>query len=112
MILVLLLPAAIFAVTLAAAIAARIFKTKAVFEGWMFFGFILGPVLGIIPFMAQAQSTVADRYVYLAWLGPVLGLAALATRYNKFKIGLSLLLCLWATLSFERSKIWRDSDTR
>lgn len=105
------LPAAIFAFTLAIVILARVFGQVKVFEGWMFFGFILSPVLGLIPFMAQAQSSVADRYVYLAWFGPVLGLATLATQYPKFKIALAILVSTWMGLSFSHSQIWKDSDT-
>ncbi len=33
------------------------------------------PVLGLVPFAFQAYSTVADRYVYIAMLGPALALA-------------------------------------
>lgn len=40
------------------------------------FVFSLAPVLGLIPFGFQAVSTVADRYVYFALLGPSLALAA------------------------------------
>lgn len=34
------------------------------------------PVLGLVPFIFQTYSTVADRYLYLALLGPALGLAS------------------------------------
>jgi len=37
------------------------------------------PVLGLIPFVHQAISTTADRYTYLALLGPALGAALLVT---------------------------------
>ena len=33
------------------------------------------PVLGLVPFAFQAYSTVADRYMYIAMLGPALALA-------------------------------------
>ena len=38
------------------------------------------PTLGLTPFTFQVYSTVADRYVYLALLGPALGLAWGLTR--------------------------------
>lgn len=38
------------------------------------------PVLGLIPFHFQAHSTVADRYAYLAMLGPALGIGWLLGR--------------------------------
>jgi Tfp pilus assembly protein PilF len=33
------------------------------------------PVLGLFPFVTQAISTVSDRYIYMAMLGPSLGVA-------------------------------------
>jgi hypothetical protein len=38
------------------------------------------PVIGIVPFTFQYFSTVADRYVYLAMLGPALAVAAVLAR--------------------------------
>lgn len=38
------------------------------------------PVLGLVPFMFQYMSTVADHYLYLAMLGPALALAGAAGR--------------------------------
>ncbi len=40
----------------------------------------LGPVLGLVPFNFQAISTVADRYLYLAMLGPAVAVAAFLAR--------------------------------
>ncbi|MFM1996928.1 MAG: repeat-containing protein YrrB [Planctomycetota bacterium] len=40
----------------------------------------LTPVLGFVPFVFQDISTVADRYMYLAMVGPALALAALLGR--------------------------------
>lgn len=40
----------------------------------------LTPVLGFVPFVFQDISTIADRYMYLAMLGPALGLAAILGR--------------------------------
>ncbi|MDH7569305.1 MAG: tetratricopeptide repeat protein [Armatimonadota bacterium] len=43
------------------------------------------PVLGLVPFAFQRYSTVADRYVYLAMLGPALALAeALCRARSRF----------------------------
>lgn len=106
-----LLPAALFVAALATAILARIFKKPKYFEGWIFFGLILGPVLGIIPFMAQAQSSVADRYVYLAWFGPVMGICALATQFPKLKVLLAVMISVWMGMSFSHAHTWKDSDT-
>jgi len=49
-----------------------------------FFVFVAGllPTLGLVAFVFQDHSTVADRYVYLALLGPALVLAFALTRLN------------------------------
>ena len=69
-----------------------------VFGAWLFFRrkklawlstsagvFVAGalPVLGLISFGFQRYSTVADRYVYLAMLGPAIALAWIMTRLPK-----------------------------
>jgi protein O-mannosyl-transferase len=41
----------------------------------------LVPVLGLVPFDFQRVSSVADRYVYLAMIGPALALAWLVNRF-------------------------------
>src|SRR6185312_12837577 len=46
----------------------RLSKRYLYFAG--LFVLLLSPILGVIPFHAQAQSTVSDRYAYF----PVLGL--------------------------------------
>ena len=40
----------------------------------------VAPVLGVVPFVFQNMSTVADRFVYVAMLGPALWLAQLLIR--------------------------------
>jgi tetratricopeptide (TPR) repeat protein len=53
------------------------FGNAALKTGMGFFIACLIPVLGFLPFVYQAHSTVADRYVYVALLGPCLALAGL-----------------------------------
>jgi len=46
------------------------------------------PVLGLVPFYYQHYSTVADRYMYLAMLGPAIAFAwMLTTRFGESRIG-------------------------
>jgi tetratricopeptide (TPR) repeat protein len=78
--------------------------------------FIAGllPVLGLIPFAFQAYSTVADRYVYLAMLGPAIGLGWLLYRTVRGNfvtvVGLALVMLLsWRTAT--QIKIWQDTET-
>jgi tetratricopeptide (TPR) repeat protein len=72
------------------------------------------PVLGLVPFMFQAYSTVADRYVYLALLGPALGLG-----WGLLQIGRRTpvwIVCamLFGLLGFrcaQQVQVWRDTVT-
>lgn len=74
----------------------------------------LFPVLGCIPFMFQAFSTVADRYVYLAMLGPALGLSQslYQGRYGKWVwISLALLLGCLGYNTIQQVGIWQNTIT-
>lgn len=75
------------------------------------------PMLGLVPFYFHAFSTVADRYVYLALLGP--GLAAAwgveralsrggAVRRATLAAG-AVLVGLWALLSVRQGGFWHDT---
>ena len=46
----------------------------------LFFGGTLMPALGFIDVFPMIYSWVADHFQYLASIGPIVGLAALATR--------------------------------
>lgn len=82
---------------------------------WTAFGISLAglaPVLGLLPFGYQQTSTVADRYVYLALLGPALAVAWwLASTPNRYprQIVVGVLIFL-AALSFQQSRVWHDSE--
>jgi tetratricopeptide (TPR) repeat protein len=49
----------------------------------------LGPVLGLVPFMFQFMSTVADHYLYLAMLGPALLITWLVVRYPRRELAMA-----------------------
>lgn len=78
----------------------------------------VAPVLGLVPFMFQGYSTVADRYLYLPMLGPALVLAwllerALAPdglRRGRRLAGIVTLAWLAALgmLSHRQAAVWRD----
>ena len=69
------------------------------------------PMLGVVPFSFQAYSTVADRYMYLAMLGPALALAWGLMRVNRLWVAVSCtvilgvlgLRCAWQV------HYWRDT---
>lgn len=73
------------------------------------------PVLGFIPFEFQSWSTVADRYLYMAMLGPALALAWGVARCQKIRIGLGLGVGVWLVLMGVKSAFqvrhWQDSIT-
>lgn len=73
----------------------------------------LAPVLGLVPFGYQYTSTVADRYLYLAMLGPaLLASRALAARPSRAAmIGAAAVVVALAILSFRQAGTWRSNDT-
>jgi len=77
-----------------------------VFVAWLL------PVLGLLPFDFQRISTVADRYLYLALLGPALVLGwFLARHWNRLTIALTVAsLTLLGVLSFLQASYWHDND--
>ncbi len=71
------------------------------------------PNLGLAPFVFQYYSTVADRYAYLALLGPALALAYLLTRVRRRAardVAAAILACL-ALLSVIQQGYWDNSLT-
>ena len=71
------------------------------------------PVSGLVPFHFQAISTVADRYLYLAMLGPAMALAWLLAHYRRMSlaVGCGLLLGLLAVISAFQVQYWRNETT-
>lgn len=68
------------------------------------------PTLGLIPFNFQVVSTVSDRYLYLAMLGPSVALALIFCRNPSRLTGgiASALLLGWIALSIRQLPEWRD----
>ncbi|HWE97467.1 MAG TPA: hypothetical protein VG269_26150 [Tepidisphaeraceae bacterium] len=75
------------------------------------FALSLLPVLGLTVFAYQRFSTVADRYAYLALLGPAIGVACiLATRPSRPKfIVAAAVAVVFASLSFWQTRYWSDT---
>ncbi len=95
------------------AVAAWLRCGKAAWASLGIFVLTLLPVLGFVPFAHQDISTVADRYVYLAMLGPALALAAwLSARRRIVAWGsATIALVVFAALSFVQAGTWRDTRT-
>jgi hypothetical protein len=104
-----MLPLIIMAVTVAILAVIKYLRPR--FPIWwvLFFGVILSPVSGVVTFMAQSQSSVADRYLYLAWAGPCLAIALALTRWPRLKPVAAALVVAWAGVSFTRAHVWTDN---
>ncbi len=70
--------------------------------------FMIGllPTLGFVPFFYQAISSVADRYTYLALLGPGLLMAVWWRRGPQLHIVLTATVIIWASLSALQMDHW------
>lgn len=72
------------------------------------------PVSGLVPFVFQKVSTVADRYLYVSMLGPALGLAFfLCQRRRLLSVGVVCLLILGflGIKSAIQTRYWQSSYT-
>lgn len=72
------------------------------------------PVLGIVPFRFQRYATVADRYMYIAMLGPAfLGAALFLTARKHRRIRGLLIACvaILAARAFVQAGVWENSRT-
>jgi len=74
------------------------------------FAVALLPVLGFVPFAYQLQSTVADRYAYVALAGAALYVGLLVRSYGTPArvVVLGLALCC-GLASFTQAATWRDT---
>lgn len=70
------------------------------------------PVLGLVSFSFQTYSTVADRYAYLALVGPALALAVWLNDPRPWKAAVAgLLLLAAASGNVWQGRYWQDSRT-
>jgi Flp pilus assembly protein TadD len=70
------------------------------------------PTLGLIPFNFQVVSTVSDRYLYLAMLGPALAFALMICQTD-FRVALGASLVFlpgWSILSLLQLPQWASGD--
>lgn len=107
-----LVPAAILLV-MAVCRAPRAFWTAA-----GLFLVALAPLLGLIPFGYQDNSTVADRYLYLAMLGPALAITWLvercAARGDRWRgataTTVAIIALMLGVLAHRQCLAWRDNQ--
>jgi protein O-mannosyl-transferase len=79
----------------------------------------LVPVLGFVPFQFERYSVVADRYAYIAMIGPAVaiafGLSAAATsspsRRRAIAAATAVVLVALGARAFAQTGVWRDTGT-
>lgn len=77
------------------------------------FAVALTPVLGLVPFDFQQYSTVADRYVYLAMLGPAVvlaGIFGLIAHRPAAVAAAGLIAVAMAVASVQTLRCWSDDQ--
>lgn len=79
----------------------------------LIFGVALLPVLGLMPFAFQEISTVADRYLYVALLGPALAIGWLLSRYQSRPLWMAVtaFLLLLGLKSASLAPHWQNYET-
>jgi hypothetical protein len=99
----------IFAIVPACAIAFT--GSRWLIAAAVLFAIGVAPTLGLKPFVFQWLSTVADRYAYLALLGPAVAVAMIVTEFRHRAVvlwGCALVLVLLGARSFVQAGVWRD----
>jgi hypothetical protein len=102
----------IFAIVPACAIAFS--GSRWLLASAVLFVIALAPTMGLRPFVFQWLSTVADRYAYLALLGPAIAVAMLVSEYRSRPAvvwACAAVLALLGGRSFVQAGVWRDRST-
>ena len=78
---------------------------------WLMFLAGVGPVLGLVPFVFQFFSTVADRYVYMSMVGAALAFAWILWQLKpRVAIPIATVICLGlAVRSYVQAATWSDA---
>lgn len=94
--------------------AARRRLGRGPFTAFLFFALTLGPTLGLVKFGLMELSWVANRFLYLAAIGPLALLAAALARFGRGRARLALpvaLLAFWGALSWHQAALYKDLMT-
>jgi tetratricopeptide (TPR) repeat protein len=91
-------------------------KTKLLFFA---FAFYLVSVAMVLQFISVGSAIMADRYTYIAYIGPFfcisLALSQLDKKFNTIKSGgfavLLIAALIFARITYERTSIWKNSET-
>jgi tetratricopeptide (TPR) repeat protein len=97
--------------------AILIYKRKVVpdlFAGFLIIFICILPVLGFIPFEYQKHSSVADRYMYIAFLGVGLFVSFIgeaARRHPFLKLASAGVLLSFMILTVKQTSVWKNEFT-
>ena len=86
-------------------------KRKKPLVVWGFLIFVIGmlPVSGLVPFMFQNWSNVADRYIYFSFLGVSLVVGILVAKFSRLKYLISgLLVVCFVLVSAYQVPLWEN----
>ncbi len=86
-------------------------RNRSIFTSALIFIAGILPVSGLIPFMFQNTSTVADRYVYISMVGSALAFSLLLINLKRrYLIILPIIvICLSGYKSITYASLWKDS---
>ena len=92
-------------------IVLAISRRRAYIAAGLVFLVALLPVLGLTPFVFQKYSTVADRYAYLALLGPAVALAWGLAGFDprKWLLPLAILGIVLVAITVRQTIFWHDT---
>jgi protein O-mannosyl-transferase len=77
--------------------------------GYLIFVISMLPVSGLIPFVFQNWSNVADRYIYFSLLGVSLAIGLIVAKYSRVRYLLSgLLVVCFVMVSAYQVPLWED----
>jgi len=86
---------------------------RKMFAAWLLFLIPLSVVMGFVPFAFQRFSTVADRYAYLALLGPALLMTCFPSRCRSWFANAAVVLMLLGlgVVTVVQIGYWHDDGT-
>lgn len=110
-----------FALPAALALLVAVFRRRSIWAAaaGVFIAFVL-PVLGLVPFDYQRNSTVADRYVYVSMVGVAMAVSEALWRVWSAQprwwrpavtAGAAVILVALGMLSWRQSAVWRSAST-
>jgi Flp pilus assembly protein TadD len=92
---------------------------RGAFACWAYYGSALSPMLGVVSFIFLTKTPVADRYQYLASIGPLAGAGALMAQWMGRREGRSrvlralpagVVLVVLGVLTWRQASLYRNQE--